>query len=175
MSTSLLLLGLISRGETHGYDLKRDFDRSVGAQKQIPFGQVYSTLARLSRDGLVEELGTEQGAGPDRKTYRITELGRQRVRAWLDTPEQPQESLHATLLAKLMLATLIDGDPEALLRIQHAKHLQRLRELVALRRAAPPGEMIAYDYAMFHVEADIRWIEHTSARLTQLTTHWRNA
>ena len=75
MTVPLTLLGLLERQPSHGYDLKRDYDIYFGRGKPLPFGQVYSTLARLARDGKVIGGDTEHGAGPDRKRYAITEAG----------------------------------------------------------------------------------------------------
>ena len=72
---SLTLLGLLEREPSHGYDLKRDYDTYFGRGKPLPFGQVYATLARLTRDGKVVPGDVEPGAGPDRKRYAITDIG----------------------------------------------------------------------------------------------------
>src|ERR1039457_7053988 len=86
MSVPLTLLGLLEREPSHGYDLKRDYDAYFGRGKPLPFGQVYATLARLSRDGKVLAGETEPGSGPDRKRYAITDLGVSEVEAWLTGP-----------------------------------------------------------------------------------------
>ena len=75
MTVPIALLGLLEREPSHGYDLKRDYDAYFGRDKPLPFGQVYSTLARLARDGKVIAADAEPGAGPDRKRYVITEQG----------------------------------------------------------------------------------------------------
>src|SRR3954463_8825501 len=75
MSVPLTLLGLLEREPSHGYDLKRDYDTFFGRGRPLPFGQVYSTLGRLARDGKVTVSPAEPGEGPDRKRYAITDLG----------------------------------------------------------------------------------------------------
>ena len=75
MSVPLTLLGLLEREPSHGYDLKRDYDAYFGRGKPLPFGQVYSTLGRLARDGKVVVGEIEPGEGPDRKRYVITDSG----------------------------------------------------------------------------------------------------
>ena len=89
MSVPLTLLGLLEREPSHGYDLKRDYDTFFGRGKQLPFGQVYATLGRLSRDGMVIAGDAEPGDGPDRKRYAITHAGRHEVDAWLAEPVEP--------------------------------------------------------------------------------------
>ena len=77
------LLGVLEESARHGYDLKQSYDRRFGAAKPIRFGQVYRTLAQLERDGLVEVMGVEAGAGPDRKRYAITPEGVTDLDTWL--------------------------------------------------------------------------------------------
>lgn len=169
MNNALALLGLLSREPTHGYDLKQSHDRYFGTGKQLAFGQVYSTLGRLVRDGLVTLLGEETGGGgPDRKRYAITQAGRAHLSAWMHAPLVPSETLQSELFAKTVLALLIDDDAEQLLDIQRTAHLDRMRELTHLKRESDVLHVLVYDHALFHIEADLRWMDTTSARLTQL-------
>jgi DNA-binding PadR family transcriptional regulator len=92
VSVPLTLLGLLEREPSHGYDLKRDYDAYFGRGKQLPFGQVYSTLGRLARDGKVVGGHAEPGEGPDRKPYSITDAGRAEVDAWLADPVDPSRT-----------------------------------------------------------------------------------
>ena len=86
MEFRLTLLGLLSAGPGHGYDLKRSWDHWFAASKPLAYGQVYATLARLVRDGLITQVETEPGSGPERKRYEVTDAGRQSVEQWLLTP-----------------------------------------------------------------------------------------
>src|SRR3954470_22056367 len=104
MSVPITLLALLEREPSHGYDLKRDYDAYFGRGKPLPFGQVYSTLARLARDGKVEAADTEAGGGPDRKRYLITDQGVTEVEAWLAEPVPPEPHLQSVLFAKVVLA-----------------------------------------------------------------------
>src|SRR5215475_7943812 len=93
MSVPFALLGLLEREPSHGYDLKRDYDEYFGRGKPLPFGQVYATLSRLVRDGKVSPGELEPGAGPERKRYEITDVGRSDVNEWLDVPIEPEPHL----------------------------------------------------------------------------------
>ena len=75
MSVPLTLLGLLERGPSHGYDLKRDYDAYFGRGRPLRYSQVYATLSRLARDGKAVAGPVEQGAGPERRRYVITEAG----------------------------------------------------------------------------------------------------
>lgn len=158
----------MSTGPTHGYDLKHRYDGLFGAAKTIAYGQIYSTLARMIRDGLIETLGQEPGAGPDRKRYRITVTGRQHLQAWLREPDAPSPPLQTNLFAKTVLALLLDDDADALLDIQRTALLARMRELTTQKTSAPLLERLVIDHALFQIEADLRWIDMTSARLNDL-------
>lgn len=173
VDNSLALLGLLGRAPTHGYDLKHDYDRLFGERRPLAFGQVYATLARLLRDGLVVVLGEESGGGPDRKRYEITAPGIDRVGAWLFTPDTPSPTLQSNLFAKTVIALLLGQDAERLLRVQRSEHASRMRELTRLKRGAALASTLLYDHALFHIEADLRWIDLTGARLADLAQEIR--
>jgi DNA-binding PadR family transcriptional regulator len=168
VTVPLTLLGLLEREPSHGYDLKRDYDEFFGRGKPLPFGQVYSTLARLARDGKVEAREPEPGAGPERKRYVITEQGVTEVAAWLTEPVEPEPHLQTVLFAKVVLSLMTDRPADVYLDMQRAAHLQRMRELTEMKRTAGMVDALLADHALFHLEADLRWIDLTTARLDAL-------
>jgi DNA-binding PadR family transcriptional regulator len=168
MSVPLTLLALLEREPSHGYDLKRDYDTFFGRGKQLPFGQVYATLGRLARDGKVTAGDAEPGDGPDRKRYAITEVGRHDVDAWLADPVEPEPHLQTVLFAKVTLALMLGKPAEDYLDTQRLAHIQRMRQLTELKRTGPLVDVLLADHALFHLEADLRWMDLTSARLNEL-------
>jgi DNA-binding PadR family transcriptional regulator len=168
VSVPLTILGLLEREPSHGYDLKRDYDVYFGGGKPLPFGQVYATLRRLARDGKVAGGDAEPGAGPDRKRYAITELGSREFDAWLTRPIEPAPHLQTVLFSKVVLALMLGRPAEIYLDTQRAAHVQRMRELTEIKRSAGLMEALLADHGMFHLEADLRWIDVTSARLSAL-------
>jgi DNA-binding PadR family transcriptional regulator len=162
------LLGLLERQPSHGYDLKREYDAYFGRGKPLPFGQVYATLARLARDGKAAAGESEPGAGPERRRYAITSDGRAEVEAWLATPVEPEPHLQTVLFSKVVLALMLGRPAERYLDAQRAAHLQRMRELTDVRRKGGLVDALLADHALFHLEADLRWIDLTSARLSNL-------
>jgi len=162
------LLGLLEPEPSHGYELKRAYDLRFGSDKPLKFGQVYATLGRLERDGRIEVCGVEHGSGPDRKRYAITPDGVTVLDRWLAEPEAPEPHLQSVLFAKVVLA-LVSGRPaDRFLDAQRAAHLARMRELTSVRRAGDLGHALVADYALLHLEADLRWIDVTESRLDQL-------
>jgi DNA-binding PadR family transcriptional regulator len=174
MSVSLTLLGLLDREPSHGYDLKRDYDTYFGRGKPLSFGQVYSTLGRLARDGKVVAAEAEPGAGPDRKRYIITEQGVTEVEAWLTEPVEAEPHLQTVLFAKVVLALMLGRSAEVYLDTQRAAHLQRMRELTEIKHSGGLVDTLLADHALFHLEADLRWIDLTAARLDHLAAQVRN-
>jgi DNA-binding PadR family transcriptional regulator len=173
MSVPLTLLGLLEREPSHGYDLKRDYDAYFGRGKPLPYGQVYATLGRLARDGKVIAGETEPGAGPDRKRYVITDAGVTEFETWLTEPVEPEPHLQTILFAKVVLALMLGRDAEQYLDTQRAAHLQRMRELTDLRRKGALVDALLADHGLFHLEADLRWIDLTTARLDALAAEVR--
>ncbi len=168
VSVPLTLLGLLEREPSHGYDLKRDYDTYFGRGKQLPFGQVYATLGRLARDGKVIAGDAEPGDGPDRKRYAITDTGKDEVDTWLAEPVEPEPHLQTVLFAKVTLALMLGKPAAAYLDTQRAAHLRRMRDLTELKRTGSLVDVILADHGLFHLEADLRWIDLTSARLAEL-------
>jgi DNA-binding PadR family transcriptional regulator len=168
MSVPLTLLGLLEREPSHGYDLKRDYDAFFGRGKPLPFGQVYATLGRLARDGKVVIGEVGPGEGPDRKRYVITDLGATEFASWLTEPIKPEPHLQTVLFAKVVLALMLGRSAEVYLDIQRGAHLQRMRELTERKRSGALVDALLADHGLFHLEADLRWIELTAARLDAL-------
>jgi DNA-binding PadR family transcriptional regulator len=168
MSVPLTLLGLLEREPSHGYDLKRDYDTYFGRGKPLPYGQVYATLSRLARDGMAIAGPAEPGEGPERKRYVITPQGVDEVESWLQTPAAPEPHLQTVLFAKVVLSLMLDRPAAGYLDKQRAAHLQRMRELTDLKRNGNLIDTMLADHGLFHLEADLRWIDHTIARLEAL-------
>ncbi|AUY52942.1 PadR family transcriptional regulator [Streptomyces sp. CB01881] len=168
MSVPLTLLGLLEREPSHGYDLKRDYDAFFGRGKPLPYGQVYATLGRLARDGKVVAGEAEPGDGPERKRYVITEAGVTEFEHWLTEPVSPEPNLQTVLFTKVVLALMLGRDAEVYLNTQRAAHMHRMRELTDLRRKGALVDALLADHGLFHLEADLRWIDLTTARLDAL-------
>jgi DNA-binding PadR family transcriptional regulator len=168
MTVSYALLGLLNEADRHGYDLKQSYDRRFGAGRPLRFGQVYRTLAQLERDGLITVAGVEQGAGPDRKRYSITAGGVTDLERWMSEPEYPQPQLQTVLFTKVVVALLSGRPAGTFLEDQRRRHLEVMRGLTAERRGAALRDSMLIDYQLFHIEADLRWIDHAVGRLDTL-------
>jgi DNA-binding PadR family transcriptional regulator len=176
MSAAHVLLGLLASGSRHGYDLKRAYDERMPHAKPLAYGQVYATLGRLERDGLVEAVGRDQGGGPERTSFRLTDEGRRSLTAWLAEVEQPMPYVTNALFAKVLVALLAAGEAAAndYLSRQRTAHTGRIRELTRVKTAGGSvGDVIAADYAIAHLDADLRWLETTLGRVRALNAEVR--
>jgi DNA-binding PadR family transcriptional regulator len=168
MSASYALLGILGKQPSYGYDLKKDYDFFYGKEKPLAFGQVYATLSRLLRDKKISVDITEQVAGPERKLYAITSIGRTDLEAWLSTPEKLHPKTQTVLFVKVVTSILLDKNPDTYLDTQRSAHIARMRQLTDVRRSGDLAQSLQADYAIFHLEADLRWIDVTTARLQNL-------
>jgi DNA-binding PadR family transcriptional regulator len=168
MSVPHTLLGLLEVEPRHGYDLKRAYDAHFGQDRPLKAGQVYSTLGRLERDGFVVVAGTGRDGGPDRTTYAVTGEGVTDLDRWFSQPEGPAAYLQPVLFAKVVLALQSGRDARGVLEAQRAEHLVAMRELTAQKQGADLDRVLGLDFALFHLEADLRWLEHTASRLDRL-------
>ena len=175
MTVSYALLGLLEGSSRHGYDLKRSYDRRFGEVRPIRFGQVYRTLSQLERDGLVEVAGVEAGSGPDRKRYAITAEGVTDLDTWLGEPEQPQPHRQSLLFTKVVVALLSGRSAKRFLDVQRTLHMATMKALTAARRdAASTQDGLLADFQLFHLEADLRWMDHAESRLAALAEDVRD-
>lgn len=166
--TAQLILGLVEESPSHGYDLKQRHDRHFHRARPLHVGQIYSTLHRLERDGLVRLASIDHVAGPERKVFAATDEGARATVDWLSTPETPLPHLQPVLYTKVVLALLTSRDPMPYISAQRALHLQRMRELTALKRTGELSDKLLADHALFHLEADLRWIDLASDRIGAL-------
>lgn len=166
----MAMLGLLADGPRHGYDLKRAYDARFPQARPLAFGQVYATLARFGRDGLIDVAGRAGAAGPERTLYALTDEGRGRLQAWLAEPEPPVPYVANELFTKVVVALLAGSSAGDYLQRQRSAHLTRMRELTAIKsdEQATLSDRLSADYAIAHLDADLRWIDDTAQRLQAL-------
>ncbi len=157
-----VLLGLLAKGPKHGYELKGDFEELLGGTWELNIGQVYTTLARLERDGLVSSDVVPQQTRPDRKVYRVTEVGSKEIARWSSEPVADPVHLRQELILKVLINGLIESDdPRALIWAQRQRHLELLSELHAAREepGLTPSMALLIEAGVAHLEADLKWLE----------------
>lgn len=168
MSVAHGLLGLLEERPKHGYELRRSYDERLAGVRPLRSGQVYSTLGRLARDGRVGEVGGEQGPGPERRLYAITDIGIAELERWLATPEPAEQYLQSVVYAKVVVALSSGRSAQAVLDAQRDRHVAEMRALTREKQRADLAGVVRADFALAHLDADIRWIDLTLARLGSL-------
>ncbi len=166
------LLALLERGPMHGYALRVEFEAATGATWPLNVGQVYTTLSRLERDGLVEPHAADGSDGEGKVTYRITDAGREELARWFQTPLERQGRPRDELAIKLAMALTTPGvDVRAVVQRQRTATLRTLRELTRLKAGADARAEAAWllvnESMIFQAEAEARWLDHCEAQLTQ--------
>ena len=174
MSVRQSLLALLDLEPMYGYQLRTEFEARTGSTWPLNIGQVYTTLGRLERDGLV----LSQGADDEGHTYYgITDGGRAEVRQWFVTPVGRGTPPRDELAIKLALAVTVPGiDVAAVVQTQRTATVRALQDYTRLKQRAgdggdgPPGELawlLVLDALVFQAEAEVRWLDHCETRLTR--------
>ncbi len=170
MSVRQSLLAILDQGACYGYQLRAEFDRRTGSTWPLNVGQIYNTLDRLERDGLVAKDDVdEQG----HVYWRITDGGRAEVAAWLAAPVRRGSGTRDELAIKLALAATLPGvDVAEVIGTQRATSVATLERLRRARGdddadAADLARSLVADSMIFAAEAEVRWLDHTAHRLSQ--------
>jgi DNA-binding PadR family transcriptional regulator len=163
------ILALLAEAPAHGYQLKADFEARTGGGWELNVGQVYTTLQRLVRDGLVHP---EPGDTDERHTYAITPAGRAALDAWYGTPIVATPPPRDELSIKVLLAMAAPGvDVHAVIQRQRTVVLEHLQALTRRKRAADPVRDLAVvlhlDALVLKAEAEVRWLDTCESRLRQ--------
>ena len=173
MSIKHVLLALLHSEPAHGYELKRQFDDTVGKLWPVQQAQIYNNLRLLEKDGLIAlDIRVEQDNLPDRKNYRLTEEGQAALVAWTQAPVRSSRQLKDDFYLKLATLATVLNEPETLAALiwrQREVHLLHLRELErALSEAEAHNDAVTaslLDGAILHAEADLAWLDRCEARL----------
>lgn len=167
MSVPHGLLALLDEGPRYGYQLRADFEQRTGGTWPLNVGQVYTTLGRLERDGLVEPAGADDEG---RAVYRITPSGVEHVRDWFASPLSRDGRPRDELAIKLAMAVTVPGvDVAAVVQAQRRDTLQHLQELTRTKVRIPPGDLarlLVLESQLFKAEAEVRWLDHCEATLS---------
>ena len=177
MSVKQGLLALLAEKPMYGARLRAEFEVRTGGTWPLNVGQVYTTLARLERDGLVKAAGAADDEG--RIPYRLTEAGRREVAQWWLSPVDRESAPRDELAIKLALAVTVPGvDVRRVVQTQRTATLRHLQDLTRLKKHAGDqttdgagGADIAWllvlENLIFSAEAEVRWLDHVEAMLAR--------
>ncbi len=171
MSIKNALLALLVEGEQYGYELRAGFEQRTGGAWPLNIGQVYTTLDRLERDGLVER----READDERQVhYALTDAGQKTASQWWVTPTVPASPGREDVALKVALAATSPGvDVGAVIQAQRKAAMESLQDFTRAKRASSGAddawELVA-DAMIFRAEAEVRWLDHTESRLARRRT-----
>jgi DNA-binding PadR family transcriptional regulator len=175
MTVRQSLLAILDQGPCYGYQLRAEFDRRTGSTWPLNVGQIYNTLDRLERDGLVSKGATdEQG----HVYYEITDAGSLAVSDWLTAPVPRRHGTRDELAIKLAVAATLPGvDVAGVIRAQRAESqanldaLQRPPRPIAETGPEALARAVVSDAMIAHAEAELRWLDRTERRLGAQPAH----
>ena len=182
MSVRLGLMALLAEGDSYGARLRTEFEERTGGTWPLNVGQVYTTLERLVRDGLVDQVGEADAEG--RIAYRLTDAGRAELGRWWTTPVDRTNTPRDELTIKLALAvTAPEVDVARVVQSQRTATLRHLRDLTRLKRdaldraegtaeGARDAEhglawLLVLENLVFAAEAEVRWLDHVESVLAR--------
>ena len=173
MSVRDAVLALLSQSASYGYQLKLEFERRTGATWVVNVGQIYQTLERLERDGLVEHLGADDEG---HQLYVATDTGRADAQRWLQAPLERPDAPRNELAMKIALASTLEGvDVRAVIQTQRLAVLKQLQELTRSKATTTDPDsadelawQLSVDAAIFRAESEARWLDHAESRLDRL-------
>lgn len=170
MSVRNGLLALLSDRNRHGYELRKELEERTGSLWELNVGQVYTTLGRLERDGMVVEVGhgRSDGGGPDQRLWALTEAGRSELHQWFAEPRRRAAPDRDELVIKLTLAASTDGiDLDQVIDAQRASTTEDLQRYTRLKGATDPEDLsrlFALDAVISQIHAELSWLEQCQQR-----------
>jgi DNA-binding PadR family transcriptional regulator len=172
MSIRHALLALLSDGPKYGFQLAQDFESGTGEMWPLNTGQVYTTLQRLQRDGLVES--EETAVDGQQNVFHISDGGRRELNHWLHSPPDMSSPPRDELVIKLLVALRIPGVDIADITQVHRRHLiETMRQYTRLKEDAVDDDialLLVADAEIFRLEAVVRWLDAADARIKRMPT-----
>jgi DNA-binding PadR family transcriptional regulator len=166
MSIRHALLALLSEGPKYGLQLRQEFEARTGEVWPLNVGQVYTTLQRLERDGLVESEGDEEGP---QKGFRITGDGEAELAAWLRTPPDFSSPPRDELVIKILIAVQVPHvDVHEVIQSHRRYLVQLMQEWTRLKEYAADRDLgfgLAVDAELFRLDAAVRWLDAADGRI----------
>ena len=166
MSVRHALLALLSEGPKYGLQLREEFEARTGEVWPLNVGQVYTTLQRLERDGLVESEGADDGP---QKAFQITESGAAELADWLRTPPDLSSPPRDELVMKVLVAIRLPGtDVHGVIQAHRRYLIQLMQEWTRIKEGAAEGDLslsLAVDAELFRLDSVVRWLDAADGRL----------
>jgi DNA-binding PadR family transcriptional regulator len=168
MSVRHAVLALLSEGPKYGLQLRHEFEERTGEVWPMNVGQIYTTLQRLERDGLVCADGDDMDAG-QQKLFRITTTGAAELDQWLHTPPDLGAPPRDELVIKVLVAIRVPGvDVHDVIQAHRRRVVELMQDWTRMKRDATPDEVslgLVVDAELFRLDAVVRWLDAADSRL----------
>ncbi len=172
MSVRHALLALLSEGPKYGLQLREEFEARTGEVWPLNVGQVYTTLQRLERDGLVES-DDDEDDGPQ-KGFRITAEGAEELAGWLRTPPDLASPPRDELVMKVLVALRVPGtDVHEVIQVHRRYLVELMQQWTRIKEAEAETDLglaLVVDAELFRLDAVIRWLDTADGRLKRAAT-----
>ena len=174
MSVRHALLALLSEEPKYGLQLREEFEEHTGEVWPLNVGQVYTTLQRLERDGLVAALGDEEPAEPGpQKAYRITDAGKAELADWLRTVPDLSTPPRDDLVMKILIAVRVPGiDVHEVIQAHRRYLIELMQEWTRLKEDDDGADLsfaLVVDSELFRLDSVVRWLDAAEGRLRRAT------
>ncbi|MEM8964489.1 MAG: PadR family transcriptional regulator [Acidobacteriota bacterium] len=162
------ILAILANHPSHGYGLKSSFEQGTGGVWPLNVGQVYSTLSRLERDGLVQG----EGEAKENRSWRITDRGRRELAEWYEAPVDDRSTRDELVIKVLIAVATGEVEMAPVLQTQRAATMKRLQEYTRHKVDADPERempwVLMLDALILRAEAEVRWLDLCQKRLDQV-------
>src|SRR5215471_6340899 len=167
MSVRHALLALLSEGPKYGLQLREEFEAQTGEVWPLNVGQVYTTLQRLERDGLIESDDAE--ADSPQKGFRITADGEGELAGWLRTPPDLASPPRDELVMKVLVAVRVPGtDVHEVIQAHRRYLVELMQQWTRIKEAEAESDLslaLVVDAELFRLDAVTRWLDVADGRL----------
>ena len=174
MSVRYAILGLLAQEPRHGYDLRTAFSALVGGEKNwdVKPAQIYTTINRLEKAGLIVQEAVEQDGGPQKNIYNITQTGLSALQEWFSSGVTTEHQ-HDEFFVKLMVGLASgEAEPSRIIQTQRAYLYQDMHAATNLRDSYDPAiemaQILLLDKTIMHLEADLRWLDMIEMRMEEI-------
>lgn len=174
MSVRNALLGLLAQKNRHGYELHSAFEAMMGGREnwEVKPAQIYTTLSRLNKRGLISEEGIDQEGGPEKLIYSITDKGKGELNTWIQDPVISKHGRDEFYMKVMISLATGEADPYKLIYNQRISLYRELHTAQERRENTNPDKELAHIFLLertiMHMEADLHWLDMIESRLDEI-------
>ncbi len=169
MSTKYAILGLLNQKPMHGYEIKKEFEKSVSYIWSINVGQLYTLLKKMEGENVIEKKEVPQENKRDKSVYEITDAGRNELQEWLSSPILNRQTKDEFYL-KMMFLTQLDKEKarkyvDEQIEVME-KQTKTFKEIgINQSNRMDKFMFLLLEASIIHFEVDIKWLKVYKERM----------